>query len=487
MTSTPPTPVADSMPVLGDETSVLGAWCAIGVPCLLLGLSATVGGAFLFGDARPAILVWAACCVGLMLSAWRLKRQQQQASACIRRPELRNLLNSGMGVFSGIVDETRSLLNQREAELLNLLEARNRLEARAHLLKTQLSRLERALCEAREAVLIVDSKAVVQYRNATADRLFASCAGDLPDVLREHLLHAQQRRAAADHRVDELVLLTADGEQPFRVRLTLLADVDHRAGHAVVWLENICVERAERNRHAEFVASVCHELKTPLAGIRAYTELLQDGEIDDPQNQQETLSYINDQVDRLTRLVNNMLNFARIESGVIKVQREDCDLNSVLKSALETVQPAVQEKRQSLTAELSELYLPVHVDRDLFGQAIINLLSNAVKYTPCQGRISIRSRMDESSAVIEVRDSGVGIPEASLSRLFDRFYRVPENAQVAPGTGLGLALVKYIVTSLHEGSLSVQSQVNQGSTFVVTIPLGHRQTVRRRPLTLAAN
>src|SRR5690606_21104867 len=149
----------------------------------------------------------------------------------------------------------------------------------------------------------------------------------------------------------------------------------------------------------------------------------------------------------------------RVESGVIKVQREDCELNDVLHKAFGVVQQLAAEKQIRLIPELSELYLAVHLDRDLFGQAVINLLSNAVKYTPAGGEVRLRSRMDEDQAVIEVRDTGMGIPAESLPRLFQRFYRVPENNHAAAGTGLGLALVHYIVAELHNGSIAIDSVV----------------------------
>jgi two-component system phosphate regulon sensor histidine kinase PhoR len=139
------------------------------------------------------------------------------------------------------------------------------------------------------------------------------------------------------------------------------------------------------------------------------------------------------------------------------------------------------DKQITLVPELSELYLPVHVDRDLFGQGVINLLSNAIKYTPERGEVRLRSRMEGDEAVIEVRDNGMGIPADSLPRLFQRFYRVPENNKAAAGTGLGLALVQYIVADVHNGRVTVTSKVNEGSCFSIHIPLGHRKSAKRKP------
>ena len=118
--------------------------------------------------------------------------------------------------------------------------------------------------------------------------------------------------------------------------------------------------------------------------------------------------------------------------------------------------------------------------RDLLGQAIINLLSNAVKYTPENGRITLRSHMQELEAVITVEDTGYGIPPDSLPKIFDRFYRVPEHQHAAKGTGLGLAFVQSIVEDLHNGHIDVASTVGVGSKFSIRIPLGHQDTKRSK-------
>ncbi|HCO26363.1 MAG TPA: hypothetical protein DIT97_26350, partial [Gimesia maris] len=272
----------------------------------------------------------------------------------------------------------------------------------------------------------------------------------------------------------------------YRAIATNLTDENQVALGTVVVVENIGVEADEKTQHAEFVSSVAHELKTPMSGIKAYIEMLIDGDCE-PEEADELYGFINDQIDRLTRLVNSMLNLARIESGVVEIKRHDHELNDILKTAADVISPTAIEKDIKFTAELSDMYLPVFVDKDMLGQAIINLLSNAVKYTPNGREVRLRSRMEDTTAVIEVRDTGLGIPENSLPHIFDRFYRVPENNRSAAGTGLGLALVHFIVTNVHNGSISVQSQVDEGTCFTVTIPLGHKEQKRKKQLAPPAN
>lgn len=225
-----------------------------------------------------------------------------------------------------------------------------------------------------------------------------------------------------------------------------------------------------RKRHAEFVSAVSHEMKAPLAGIKAYVELLADDEVEDEQTKEEFVATIQAQTERLQRLVENLLNLARIEAGMMKVKKQTYSLNEILEDAGRIMRPHAEQKSIALQLELSPLYLGVVADRDLLLQAAINLLSNAIKYTPEGGRVTLRSRMEEDFALFEVEDTGVGLSPEDCVRIFDRFYRVEAHRNMAPGTGLGLTLTKHIVEDVHSGRISVRSEPGKGSTFRVELP-----------------
>ena len=211
-------------------------------------------------------------------------------------------------------------------------------------------------------------------------------------------------------------------------------------------------------------------MKTPLASIKAYVELLVDGDAEDEETREEFLNIINSQTDRLHRLIDNVLNLARIESGVVEIHKVSQPLNSILIEAYETVKPAAEAKNITLVSALSPLYLPVLVDHDQLLQAAINLLSNAVKYTPEGGTVTLRSRNLDGEVQFEVEDTGVGLSPENCRRIFDRFYRVKKDTHMASGTGLGLSLAKTIIEDMHGGRISVRSQLGEGSTFTVTLP-----------------
>ncbi|MFO0885399.1 MAG: HAMP domain-containing sensor histidine kinase, partial [Pirellulales bacterium] len=216
--------------------------------------------------------------------------------------------------------------------------------------------------------------------------------------------------------------------------------------------------------------SVSHEMKTPLASIKAYVELLADGDAQDEAEREEFIGVINAQADRLQRLVENLLNLARIEAGVVNVNKTPRSLNEVLQEAAAVIAPAAEQRQQKFVTDLSPLYLGVLADHDMLLQAAINLASNAVKYTRPGGTITLRSRQSDQEVVFEIQDTGVGLSEEDREKVFQKFYRVSKDKDMAPGTGLGLPLVKHIIEDVHNGRIEVESQLGVGSTFRVSFP-----------------
>lgn len=462
------------------------------LPSIAMGMAAVVTGSWMFHAPSASLFTFAGCLGGLLMTIALFRRQESAAISMLQRPEMRCSDLVYTGVFRSLLGEMILRVERQEAKIRDLSDQRTRLEARTHLLKNQVRRLVHILDQIEQPAFLLDAAGTLVYRNGPGadllnavtrdDQLPAAVAWEQMAGVKSLVDSVRSRSAAADKRSAEVELKWAGEMIPYRADAANLYDADNRLAGVSVVLSDIREQVLETAKQAQFVSSVSHELKTPLASIRAYTELLMDDDVDDPAERLELLQFIDEQVDRLTRLVNNLLNFSRVESGVIKVQREDTDVNRIARKSLEVVTSSAKEKQIVIVDELSDLYLPAHLDLDLFGQAIINLLSNAVKYTPIGGTVRIRTRMLDTEAVIDVQDNGMGIPAESLPKLFERFYRVPQNSKAAPGTGLGLALVKYIVTNIHDGSISVTSQVDQGSCFSIRIPLGHRGRGARHAL-----
>lgn len=220
---------------------------------------------------------------------------------------------------------------------------------------------------------------------------------------------------------------------------------------------------------SDFVASVSHELKTPLTSVQMLAETLRLRELGGPERH-EYLDLILSESNRLGRLLKNVLDFAQVEKGTRVYQPGPVKLGAVLEALPQVLRQPLQEKR--LVLEVSgDADLEVNADPEALEQAVLNLLYNAIKYSPPGGRIALRIRREARAAVIEVADQGVGIHPREHRRIFERFYRAPEehNRRV-PGTGLGLALVKHIIES-HGGQVTVESAPAKGSTFTIRLPL----------------
>jgi two-component system, OmpR family, phosphate regulon sensor histidine kinase PhoR len=235
-------------------------------------------------------------------------------------------------------------------------------------------------------------------------------------------------------------------------------------------LRDISELKSGQKRYAEFVSAVSHEMKSPLSGIKAYVELLADCDATDSAHREEFLGVIDGQANRLQRLIDNLLNIARIEAGVVAVSKISVSLNELLSEALEIVRPAAEAKRIRLSSEFSPMYLGALADRDMLMQAAINLLSNAIKYTPDGGSVVLRSRMTHNEVEFEVDDTGVGLDKEDAVRVFEKFYRVKKDRGMAQGTGLGLPLAKHIVEDVHGGRITVESTPGAGSVFRVSLP-----------------
>src|SRR5437764_11741703 len=195
--------------------------------------------------------------------------------------------------------------------------------------------------------------------------------------------------------------------------------------------------------------------------------MLIDGEAEDEKTMQEFYEVIQNEANRLSRLIDNILNISRIESGLVKVNKQPQSLTVIVKEAIEVITPQAKGKQITVVEQLAPLIYQTLADRDMIYQAVLNLLSNAVKYTPEGGTLTVQSVVDESKKTIAARisDTGVGIPPKDLPFVFDKFYRVEQNSRMAKGTGLGLSLVKHIVETVHKGRMFVESQVGKGSCF----------------------
>lgn len=230
----------------------------------------------------------------------------------------------------------------------------------------------------------------------------------------------------------------------------------------------------------EFLASVSHELRTPLTYIMGYSDILTKGIIMDSKHQEEYLKIINKEAKRVTFLVNDLFEMSKLQVGIFELNKEWAEINPVIEKVISSLKPAATNKGINMKQNLQLENQPVYIDIPRMEQVLYNLIDNAIKYTN-KGNIIVRSYTNREFTVIEIEDTGIGVPPGDLPRIWDRFYRVDQSrTRKTGGTGLGLYVVKNIIES-HDGQIIAKSNENQGSTFIIFLknkrsnPLGEEQ------------
>lgn len=237
----------------------------------------------------------------------------------------------------------------------------------------------------------------------------------------------------------------------------------------VTVLHDITAIRRLEKLRSEFVANVSHELKTPITSIKGFAETLLDGAMEDRDITKQFLEIIYNESERLHRLINDILDLTKIEQKRLPLQMGLVDVMGLIREIAYNLQDKMMKKKIHLhTPDLDSIY--VEADRDRLQQIIINLLDNAISYSHENGKIEMQLHDSNEGIELVVKDNGIGIPEAELGRIFERFYRVDKGrSRNSGGTGLGLAIVKHLVES-HHGKITVDSQEGKGSVFKLFLP-----------------
>lgn len=340
-----------------------------------------------------------------------------------------------------------------------------------------------AACDAMShGLILVDEKNTVSYANGAAAVFLQSRKEDLLGADISRFLHVAnvlraikdvaggsvRRRTVMDvERRDQSSDAGGAGVLRFSVRPVRRDD----SASAMVTIEDITQQKvAEESRHA-FVAHTTHELRTPLTNIRLYVETAIDEGEHNPATRAKCLNVINGETRRLERIVGEMLSMAEIEAGSFKIRTDDVRLETVFEELRADYQQQANEKRIELVLNLPPKLPVVRGDRDKMMLALHNLVSNALKYTPEDGQITVNVEVTATQLLVSVADNGIGIGPEDAERIFERFYRAkdPRVAKI-PGTGLGLTLAREVIR-MHGGDITVESQIDQGSTFTMTLPV----------------
>jgi two-component system phosphate regulon sensor histidine kinase PhoR len=320
-------------------------------------------------------------------------------------------------------------------------------------------------------LLICDADAMLRYANRLALEWFGfrSMTGKslLALTFCYDLYLLMLKAARRESAVSGEITFSFPKERHTEAHIWYLGEADSHKLFAIALIDKSELLRLEQVRR-DFVANVSHEFRTPLASIRSLAETIHDDPEMPHSTRQRFLNLIMQEADRLTRIADDLLTLTRAES--MQPVREVFELAPVIQQAVQEMEGEAQRAQVSLTTELTpDLHLLANRDQIL--QVALNLLSNAIRYNKPQGSVTVRVYQDGHTAVLEVADTGIGIPSEALPRIFERFYRVDKTRSRADGgTGLGLAIVKHIVES-HGGQVEVESEYRVGSVFRVRLPL----------------
>jgi two-component system phosphate regulon sensor histidine kinase PhoR len=372
--------------------------------------------------------------------------------------------------YRGAADELHDLarsLNQTAAALCatieRLTEERNR---SATILESMV-----------DAVVVVDTAKRVVFGNSAFRRLVEAGEGiagkDLLEVVRLVGLHTALDDALENKRGVRLHSSGAGtAKGVWDISIAPVMSASGELAGAVAVLHDISEVRRLEQVRRDFIANISHELKTPLATILGFAETLLTGALEDEQHNRRFVGIIREQAAGMAKLTEDLLDLSRIEAGQFKLEFEPVALSESVANAAQAMEPAIKEKRLTLSFDLPASLPRVRADRMRLRQVVAVLLDNAIKYTSQGGRVAIRAfpSEDQKMVTVEVEDTGMGILSTDLPRVFERFYRVDKSrTRQTGGYGLGLAIARHIV-EIHGGRIWAESEVGRGSTFSFTLP-----------------
>jgi len=400
----------------------------------------------------------------VILAAWFITR-------LITRP-IRELTRASREIASGEFGHKISAGTRDESG--QLAQAFNEMSSKLKKMLTTVSedkaRLAGILDNMADGVLLTDNEGNIILTNNAARTLLNIGEGDtggrpLIEVVREFEFN-ELLDACLKTGQEQIAQFESSTSNRF-LRVIAIPFKDDSPGGALLLVQDLTEVRSLQTMRREMVGNISHEFRTPLAGIKAMVETLQDVAADDKEATRDFLSRIEVEVDRMTQLVAELTELSRIETGKAELELEPIDINNLVEEAVAQLKP--QAERQNLTIETSLRSIPaVPVDKERLRQVMVNLVHNAIKFNRPGGSIKITTKSSENTVNVEVSDTGTGIAKGDLPHIFERFYKA-DRSRAGQGSGIGLAIAKHVVES-HGGKINVRSEEGKGTTFTINLP-----------------
>lgn len=353
-------------------------------------------------------------------------------------------------------------------ELVSVIESRRlAFSSELNALRTEGERLATVLEQLTDGVLIADADGRVQFANPAVSKLFGASKPTeqtVAQVVRSHQLIEAWKRCQ-----ETRMMQVESVELPMRKQyLQIIVIPDKHEGGSLLLAQDLTQVRKLETVRRDFISNVSHELRTPLASLKALTETLQNGALSDPDAGPRFLDRIHTEVDALTQMTQELLDLSRIESGQVQLNFESISPRKLIYSAAERMKAQVERAHLKLDVRCDDGLPNIRADKTRLEQVLVNLIHNAVKFTKPGGEITLVVESASGGVRCAVQDTGIGIPAESLSRIFERFYRV-DSSRTGSGTGLGLSISKHIIEA-HNGKIWAESEEGRGSTFYFLLP-----------------
>jgi two-component system, OmpR family, phosphate regulon sensor histidine kinase PhoR len=331
------------------------------------------------------------------------------------------------------------------------------------------SNLATVLANLTDGVVMTDTEVKIMLANPAAERLFNFKEADVKGLTLIEAVH--------DYEIDEVVKKclntireqTAQLESNGRfIRVVAVPINSGRSYSTLVLFQDLTELRNLQTMRRELIGNISHDLRTPIAGIKAMVETLQDSAIDDRKAALDFLTRINSEVDRLTQMVTELTELSHIETGKAELRRVATNINNVIEEVTAQMKPLAESKQVIITTNLDTNLPVIKVDKDRIRQTLINLVHNAIKFNHPGGKVLISTVVNKESVVVSVSDTGMGISKEDLPHIFERFYKA-DKARSQSGSGLGLAIAKHTIQA-HGGYISVASEEGKGAAITFSLP-----------------
>jgi two-component system phosphate regulon sensor histidine kinase PhoR len=325
-----------------------------------------------------------------------------------------------------------------------------------------------------EGVIVVDKTKRIISVNKAIENIFSIAKDNVQGRVFLEVIHNNDIGEILDLTLEEgrgvsrEIILLYPIQRVFEVNASPIFENNSVSGCLIVIHDITGIRRLETIRK-DFVANVSHELKTPLTSIKGFVETLLSGALEDKENNRKFLEIIQAHADRLDRLVNDLLSLSHLESKEMAIDKSEFNFNDEVNKVIAGFKAQIKNKQIELINQLPDGML-INADRNRVEQVLVNLIDNAIKFNKEKGNIKIYGEYLNESLKVTIEDSGIGIPEKDVPRIFERFYRADKaRSRELGGTGLGLSIVKHII-DLHRGSIRVESIEGLGSKFIFTLP-----------------